>query len=81
MARVINPKALRDIRELVGIGQGDLAGRCGITQGALSNIERDKSGVSPELMRKLANELGVSLDSITIPVPEPQSAPDEVPAA
>ena len=74
MARVINPQALRDIRELAGVGQGDLAARCGISQGALSNIERKKSGVSPEVMRKLADALGVSLDSITIPLPEVAAA-------
>ncbi len=70
MARAINGTALREIRDLVGIDQRELARRCGITQGTVSNIERGKHGVSPELMRKFADALGVSLDAITIPVPE-----------
>ena len=70
MPRAINSAALREIRDLVGIDQRELASRCGITQGAVSNIERGKHGVSPELMRKFADALGVSLDAITIPAPE-----------
>jgi transcriptional regulator with XRE-family HTH domain len=70
MARVINGTALREVRDLVGIDQRELARRCGIRQGTVSNIERGKHGVSPELMRKFADVLGVSLDTITIPVPE-----------
>lgn len=70
MPRAINPAALREIRDLVGISQRELARRCGIWQGTVTNIERGKHGVSPELMRKLADELGVKLDAITIPLPE-----------
>jgi transcriptional regulator with XRE-family HTH domain len=70
MPRAINPAALREIRELVGIDQNELARRCGITQGTVSNIERRKHGVSPELMRKFATALGCSLDAITSPVAE-----------
>jgi transcriptional regulator with XRE-family HTH domain len=71
MARAINPAALREIRDLVGIDQRELARRCGIQQGTISNIERGKHGVSPELMRKFATALCVSIDAITIPAPEP----------
>ena len=74
MPRAINPAALREIRDLVGIDQRELASRCGIKQGTVSNIERGVHGVSPELMRKFASALGVALDAITIPLP------DEVPA-
>lgn len=74
MARAINPAALREIRELVGIDQHELARRCGIAQGTVSNIERRKHGVSPELTRKLATALGCSIDAIT------QAVPEEVPA-
>ena len=70
MARAINPAALREIRELVGISQTELARRGGVRQGTLSNIEHGRHGVSPELARKLANALGCSLDAITNPVPE-----------
>ena len=74
MARTINAAALREIRELVGIDQRELAARCGISQGAISNIECGKHGVSPEVMRKFATALGVSLDAITIPLPRPEAA-------
>ena len=70
MPRAINPAALREIRDLVGIGQRELAARCEVSQQAISNAERGKHGVSPELMRKLASALGVALDAITIPVPD-----------
>lgn len=81
MARTINGTALREIRELVGISQGELGGRCGVDQSAISHLERGKNRATPELMRKLADQLGVSLDSISYPVavPEPVvSAPEAV---
>lgn len=69
MARTINPAALREIRELVGINHRELASRCGIAKGTVSNIELGKHGVTPELTRKLATALGCSVDAITSPVP------------
>ena len=72
MARQINGGAVREIRTLLGVEQADLARHCGITQGAMSNIERGKSGASPRVMRACADRLGVSLDSITYPAPEPE---------
>lgn len=74
MAREINPAAVREIRRLVGISGREFGRRCGIDPGTVSNIERGKHGVSPELMRKIADQLGVSLDSITVPMPEPEAA-------
>ena len=74
MARVINPAALRDVRVLVGISGRELARRCGISETVVSGIELGKHGVTPELMRKLADTLGVSLDTITVPVPESRAS-------
>jgi transcriptional regulator with XRE-family HTH domain len=74
MARAINPAALREIRTLVGLSQRELARRCEISETTVTNIERDKHGVSPALMRKLADQLGVAIDAITVPVPEPEAA-------
>jgi len=74
MARAINAAALREIRDLVGISQRELARRCGVTQPAIVCLERSKNGASPELMRKLASALGVPLDAITVPLPEPEPA-------
>jgi transcriptional regulator with XRE-family HTH domain len=73
--RNLNGATVRVVRELTGISQRDLAARCDITQGALSNIERGIHGTSPETNRKLAEAMGVPLESITYPVgiaePEP----------
>lgn len=74
MARTINPPALGEIRRLVGLSQRELARRCGLAETTVTNIEGGKHGVSPAVMRKLADQLGVSLDSITIAVPEPVTA-------
>jgi transcriptional regulator with XRE-family HTH domain len=74
MARAINGTAVREIRELVGIDQYELARRCEIDQGTVSNIERRKHGASPKVARKIADALGVSIDAITTPVPEPETA-------
>ena len=68
--REVNREALRAIRELVGVEQADLAGRCGITQSHLSNIERGTRLPSPMVLRALADQLGVSLDAISHPVPQ-----------
>ena len=68
--REVNREALRAIRELVGVEQSDLAARCGITQGHLSNIEGGKRAPSPSVLRALADQLGVSLDAISRAVPE-----------
>jgi transcriptional regulator with XRE-family HTH domain len=70
MARAINPAALREIRSLVGISGRELGRRCGISESTVTNIELAKHGVSPELMRRFADVLGVPLDAITSPVPE-----------
>lgn len=68
--RTLNGATVRVIREAYGISQDDLAARCGITQGALSNIERGIHGTTTETARKLADGLGVPLESITYPLTE-----------
>jgi len=55
MQRRVNGVALRTIRELAGISQTELARRADIGQATLSNIEKGKHGVSPQLTRKLAD--------------------------
>lgn len=65
--RNLNGATVRVVRELTGISQHDLAARCAISQGTLSNIERGIHGTSPETNRKLADALGVPLEAITYP--------------
>jgi transcriptional regulator with XRE-family HTH domain len=74
MARVINPAALEEIRVLVGISQRELSRRAGLHPGSLNAIVAGKHPVTPVTQRKLADVLGVKLDAITIPVPEPEEA-------
>ncbi len=78
--RAINGAAVRELRDALGLSQRDLAARCDITQGALSNIETGKFAASPVMARKLADGMGVSLAAITYPVPEPEpvTSPPEV---
>ena len=64
MSRVSNGAAIKAIRERTGITQPELARRVGITQGALSNIERGRNA-SPYTTRKIADELGVPFDAVT----------------
>ena len=72
--RAVNGSAVKVIREALGISQRDLAARCAVNQGSLSNVERGVNGASPELARKLADAMGVPLESITYPVAEPEPA-------
>lgn len=74
MAREINTAALRELRRAVGISGRELGRRAGIHPASVSKIERGIHPVIPETQRKLADALGVSLDAITIPVPETQVA-------
>jgi transcriptional regulator with XRE-family HTH domain len=68
MTRRVNGAALKAIREALGIRQNALAYRVGISKFQLSKIEHGVNGASPEVTRRLADELGVSLDAITHPV-------------
>jgi transcriptional regulator with XRE-family HTH domain len=73
--RVSNGEAIRAIREALGITQPGLAQRVGLTQGALSNIERGSRNASPHVLRAIANELGVGVGAITTNVIEPDGIP------
>jgi len=72
MARVLNPAAVTAMCDLIGISQRELGRRAGLHPGSISNIMAGKHAVSSATQRKLADVLGVKLDAITIPVPEPE---------
>lgn len=57
--------AVRAIREALGIKHGEFAVRCLISSGYLTNIESGRKQPSPEVAKKLAEQLGVTLDAIT----------------
>jgi transcriptional regulator with XRE-family HTH domain len=73
--RKLNGASVRVIRELTGISLTDLAARVGIAKATLSNVERGIHGTNPETDRKLAEAMGVPLESITYPVAAPQPEP------
>jgi transcriptional regulator with XRE-family HTH domain len=67
-ARAVNGTAVKIIRELLGITQHDLAARCDVSQGHLSNVERGIFQASPQLGRQIADKLGVPMEAITYPL-------------
>lgn len=61
--------AIRAIREAVGIPVGTFAVRCLISQGYMSNIELGAKQPTSEVLRRIADELGVSLDAVSYVLP------------
>jgi transcriptional regulator with XRE-family HTH domain len=76
MARKTNGAAIRALRDALGIKQVSLAARAGISAPSLCNIEIGGEQPSAATVRRLAEELGVVLDAITYPVPEPVPDPE-----
>jgi transcriptional regulator with XRE-family HTH domain len=57
---------LKKIREDKKIGQSELASRIGVSKQLLSGFENGRSGISNEVLKKLAEALDVSSDAILI---------------
>ena len=57
--QLIIGRNIRKWRELKGIKQEQLANQLGITKGALSNIENDKTDLSLHRIEQIANLLGI----------------------
>ena len=57
---------LKKIREDKNIGQSELASKIGVSKQLLSGFENGRSGVSNEVLKKLAEALDVSSDAILI---------------
>ena len=55
---------LKKIREDKKIGQSELAEKIGVSKQLLSGFENGRSGISNEVLKKLANVLEVSPDAI-----------------
>jgi transcriptional regulator with XRE-family HTH domain len=71
-----NGAAIRAIRERTGISLVGLASAAGINKGYLSRIERgERVTVGPEVLRALADRLGVPLEAIiSYPAPAETAA-------
>ena len=76
MKRRANGEAIRAIREAMGIRQDALAARAGITKSQMSKVEHGANGASFEVLARIAAELSVSFDAITVPVPAPADVPE-----
>lgn len=55
---------LRDLRRQAGLTQVELAKKCECAQHTISGLERGIAGPSLPLARRIAAELGVSLDAV-----------------
>lgn len=69
MKRVVNGATVRALRDALGIPQTDLAARVGLSPSSLSHLEKSNRQVAAEHQRRIADELGVSLDAISMSVP------------
>lgn len=67
----IHGPAVGIIRHRTGHRQSDFADLCDISQAYLNNIEAGRKQPSPAVLRRIANELGVTLREITYAAPTP----------
>jgi transcriptional regulator with XRE-family HTH domain len=57
-------KRLRAIRESLKLTQAELAKKVGLTQSAISHFEEGKRTPSAQALEKIANGLGMSVDTL-----------------
>ena len=53
---------IREIRDKRGMTQEKLAEAAGLSKSFLSEVENDKSNISSQILLRIANELGASMD-------------------
>ncbi|MCW2545389.1 MAG: transcriptional regulator, family [Frankiales bacterium] len=67
--RVTNGPTIRALREALGIRHTDFARDVRVSTGYLANIEADRrQSPGPDVVRRIADRLGVGVDAITYPV-------------
>lgn len=64
-SRQLNGSAVRVIRELTGIRAGAFAKKIEIDPGYLTKIEQGSRQPSVDVMRRIANGLGVPIDAVS----------------
>jgi transcriptional regulator with XRE-family HTH domain len=72
MNRKANGASIATIRKAIGIPQVALAGRLGIAKAYMSQIEHGARQPAADLLSRIADTLGVPLDAISYPIPEPE---------
>ena len=72
MKRKANGASIATIRKAIGIPQVALAGRLGIDKSYMSQIEHGVRQPAADLLSRIADELGVTIESISYPAPEPE---------
>jgi transcriptional regulator with XRE-family HTH domain len=75
-----NGAAIRSLREKDGWHQPEFARRVGMSQSALSNIEREKRSARPATIHRIARALRVPVAAITRERDEPADQWPEPPA-
>lgn len=63
--RLSNGLAIKALREAYGYPGGVFASQCLISHAYLVNIEKDRRHAPPELMRRIADKLGVPVAAIS----------------
>ena len=65
MALTANGAAIKALRQAYGWRGTKFAAACGISHGHLFNVENGAKQASPELLRRIADTLGIPLAAIT----------------
>lgn len=71
-----NGAAIRSLRQKDGWHQPEFAREVGVTQAALSNIEREKRGARPATIHRIARVLRVPVAAITREYDDPATSAD-----
>lgn len=58
---------MRDARKRLGMTQKQLAEQVGISQAHICNLEKEKEQASPDLAKRLATALGITVMQILFP--------------
>lgn len=67
--RIAHGAAIRAIREATGVSISAFAPRCDVSQGYMSHVELGTKQPTVEVMRRIADQLGVSLDAVSYVMP------------
>lgn len=57
---------IKEIRELKGVQQKELANQVGVTAPYLHDLENNRRGAKPETMQRIADALGVPVEELKV---------------